>query len=315
MLVKTSFKFLEAEKWFDTGNTTELLKAQSHFKTGLQVLDKKNESVYLFEDFVIKFFHDKKTNNDRVERAKILKGIVPEILGTSENFYKYKKNKSTLFSHIVTENSFRELLGWATANLWTTDNTESIKEECKYFYINKTQERVDKFLKNKKDEATRINGVTLPPIKELLSKIDEEWLCEGRKSPFHGDFILDNILYNGRGFCLIDWRQDFAGELRFGDLYYDLAKLNHNLTVNHDIVDRGLFNHSPQECHILCNTTLLRCKSILKDFVLQNNLDYKKVEVLTSLIWINMSPLHEYPFNKFLFNFGKLNLHNSLHND
>ena len=49
MLPKTPFKFLQSQKWFDTGNTRELLKAQSHFKTGLQVLEKKNESVYLFE--------------------------------------------------------------------------------------------------------------------------------------------------------------------------------------------------------------------------------------------------------------------------
>ena len=34
-----------------------------------------------------------------------------------------------------------------------------------------------------------------------------------------------------------------SGELRNGDLYYDLAKLNHNLTVNHDIVGKNLFNH------------------------------------------------------------------------
>ena len=34
--------------------------------------------------------------------------------------------------------------------------------------------------------------------------------------------------------------------------------------------------------------------------------------MLTSIIWINMAPLHEYPFNNFLFNFGKYNLYKNL---
>ena len=312
MLSKTSFRFVESKKWFDTGNTTELFKTSSYFKGDLEVLDKKNESVYLFDDFVIKFFHSKKINKDRVYRAKILEGIVPEILAYSENFYKYKKVKSNLFSHTVTEDSFSKLLEWASDNLWEFDNNESIKTYCKRFYITKTQERVEKILDGKIDNYCKINGEIIPPIEKLIDNIDLDWLCDGVKSPFHGDFILDNILYDGDDFTLIDWRQDFAGELKFGDLYYDLAKLNHNLTVNHAIVDKGLFDYSIENCHILCHTTLLRCKSILKEFILAKGLDFKKVEILTSLIWINMSPLHEYPFNKFLFNFGKFNLYKLL---
>ena len=56
----------------------------------------------------------------------------------------------------------------------------------------------------------------------------------------------------------------------------------------------------------------MECKNILKKFVKDNGYDYNKVEVLTSIIWINMSPLHEYPFNTFLFNFGKYNLYKNL---
>ena len=40
--------------------------------------------------------------------------------------------------------------------------------------------------------------------------------------------------------------------------------------------------------------------------------DLKKINLLTSIIWINMAPLHEYPFNNFLFNFGKYNLYKTL---
>ena len=152
------------------------------------------------------------------------------------------------------------------------------------------------------------NGYVVPTAKELLAAVDIEWLCAGRPAQFHGDFILDNILETEEGFCLLDWRQDFGGNLEVGDIYYDLAKLNHNLIVNHEIANKGLFVCGDNDCYILCNSKLIGCKSILKDFVEDMGLDFKKVETLTSLIWINMAPLHEYPFSKFLFNFGKYNL-------
>ena len=42
------------------------------------------------------------------------------------------------------------------------------------------------------------------------------------------------------------------------------------------------------------------------------NLDLKKVKVLTALIWLNMSPLHDYKMGEFLYYFGRLNLYKSL---
>jgi aminoglycoside phosphotransferase (APT) family kinase protein len=152
----------------------------------------------------------------------------------------------------------------------------------------------------------------VPGINELFDQIDSDWLCAGVPVQFHGDFILDNIIETKNGFVLIDWRQDFGGDLEVGDIYYDLAKLNHNLTINHFIVDQKSFSHQPARCHILCNSILLECKELLRDFTLRNGYDFKKVELLTAIIWINMAPLHHYPFNDFLFNFGKYNLHKQL---
>ena len=146
----------------------------------------------------------------------------------------------------------------------------------------------------------------------MIDKIDTRWLCDGVSGRFHGDFILDNIIETDNSFSLIDWRQDFAGDLDCGDVYYDLAKLNHNLTVNHDIVNKNLFDSSPENCYILTNSKLNECREYLHLFIEGNGYDLNKVELLTSIIWINMAPLHEYPFNNFLFNFGKYNLYKNL---
>ena len=49
-------------------------------------------------------------------------------------------------------------------------------------------------------------------------------------------------------------------------------------------------------------------KQQFKKFILLKNLSLEKIEILKSLIYINMSPLHEYPFDKLLFAHGKFQL-------
>ena len=110
----------------------------------------------------------------------------------------------------------------------------------------------------------------------------------------------------------MDWRQDFGGLLKSGDIYYDLAKLNHSLVINHEIINKGLFTIKIQDdviqCDILRKNYLVVCQEILYKFIIENNFNLEKVKLITSLIWLNMSPLHHYPFNIFLFYFGKWNL-------
>ena len=54
------------------------------------------------------------------------------------------------------------------------------------------------------------------------------------------------------------------------------------------------------------------CKAALVQYCNQVGVDYRKIEVLTSIVWLNMSPLHGHPFDKFLFYFGKYHLCRSL---
>ena len=313
MLNEVDFYYKEAGyyNWYDIGNTTELNKTRKAFKSSIEVLDKKDESIFFFDDFVIKFFSNSTINKNRVTRANNLKELVPDIIDSTENFYKYKKAKGYLFAKSVKQNTFLEFLKWTKNNLWILKQKDNFEKDCYDFYITKTTKRVNQYLKET-PEVDYINGEYIPSIYDLISIIDTEWLCRGIPSQFHGDFILDNIIETENGFKLIDWRQDFAGDLEIGDIYYDLAKLNHNLTINHDLVNKNLFNPSPDNCYILTHSTLNECKQLLHSFIKENGYDLKKVEILTSIIWINMAPLHEYPFNNFLFNFGKYNLYKNL---
>ncbi len=314
----TSFNLQPFNEWFDTGNTASLHRARAQAKDHFNNLDKMEESIFLFDDFVIKFYHDKKIILERVARARLLGSLVPKIEGTTENFYRYKFTKGMQYSDVATPSDFTQFLGWAKKNLWKkvheVDDDE-FQKVCKDFYFEKTKKRVQQFLdaNNLKDEKHIINGEPVPSIKELLARIDFNWLSNAEQRQFHGDFILENILKTKEGYCLVDWRHNFGGLQKGGDLYYDLSKLNHNLTVNHDMIHKDLYTVKIEPgnkvyCDILRKNNLVECQKVLFDFLQKEDYDEKKVQTLTAIIWLNMAPLHHYPFNIFLYYFGKLHL-------
>jgi NDP-sugar pyrophosphorylase family protein len=312
MIDSVEFNLCTTDQWLDIGNVGELERTRQFFKTSAEVLEKKEESIYFYDKHVVKFFANQETNCNRVQRAQNLGDLVPTIVSAAPNFYKYKKIEGELFANSVTQKKFETFLNWAQSDLWKPREIDNFSQLCHEFYVNKTLGRIEKYLTKYKDSERQINQEAVPDIYELFWGIDIDWLCDGMPVQFHGDFILDNILETESGFCLLDWRQDFAGNLLVGDIYYDLAKLNHNLMVNHEIVNQKMFDSSCENCYILCNSKLIGCKEILKTFVIESGYDWKKVQTLTALIWINMAPLHDYPFNRFLFNFGKLNLYRAI---
>ena len=162
--------------------------------------------------------------------------------------------------------------------------------------------------------------IKTPPVSQLLDKVPWEYLCDASPHQFHGDFILDNIVIDkNSNFKLLDWRDQFGnGSMESGDVYYDLAKMNHNLTVNHDIVCRELFYTSISKekvfCDILRKDNLVKCNKIFFEEIEKYGYDVNKVEMLTGIVWLNMSPLHHRPFDEFLFYYGKLKLFLALEN-
>ena len=63
---------------------------------------------------------------------------------------------------------------------------------------------------------------------------------------------------------------------------------------------------------ILRSNEKCECVKVLEDFVDEIGLDNKKVDIIKSLIWLNMAPLHPQPIGDFLFYFGKYNLYLNL---
>jgi len=311
-----AFKLIKTENWHDIGNTNELINTRKALKCDIKVLDKDDESIFFFKDTVIKFFSDKNICKNRILRGKSLseENLTPVIIDSRDNFYKYKKANGIVFSDVASYITFNNFLEWAMLNLWKPVECDNFNDLCKNFYYNKTLLRVEQYLNKYNDDQHMLNGIQIPGVYQLLEKVNFDWLATGIPVQFHGDLILDNIIKTDKGFTLIDWRQDFSGNLLAGDIYYDLAKLYHNLTLNHHILDRKLFFLDNNTCEVYCSSRLIDCKKILTDFVCKKGLDFKKIEILSCIIWLNMAPLHAYPLDQFLFNFGKYNLQKMFHN-
>jgi len=307
----STFNIIKQDFWYDIGNEESLKKTREIFPDKFHILDKEDESIYIFEKFVVKFFADTKMCRDRVVRTNVLENLVPRLISSSKNFYSYEFVDGVEFSKCATPECLVELFDKCFEELWVKKDKD-VRDACRKFYKEKTLDRLKKFYEKYgiEDKEENINGKNVPSLSEMFSKIDWESFCNVQATGFHGDFILENMIYDN-GFTLIDWRQDFGGNIEAGDMYYDLAKFNHNLTVVHDLIYNDKFEISVGDSVKVSienfeNYEELKEKylEILKERIV----DINKVNVLTCIIWLNMSALHDEKFSKFLYYFGKIKL-------
>ena len=327
------FEYNILENWYDTGNVDSYNKLSNVIKPNYYVLEKNYESLCFFENKVIKFINDKEINKKRIIRGKQLYPLSPKILNYTDNFLSMELIDGDILSDIYEYGIIYNLLNWSKQNLWT----EELKKEehidcCRRFYITKTIDRINK-LHFLHQEKNRINGLMCKNIIETIQNLPDNLLTNDTFTKFHGDFILDNIIKtscennqihesvtnsesitpgNCYMFKLLDWRHEFDNQIIYGDIYYDLAKLRHNIIFNHKNILDKLFTIEYTDNNVIvdlkCNYFQIQQLTDFDKFVIENNYNLKKIKILTSIIWINMSPLYEGKLSEFLFYFGKYNL-------
>jgi len=310
--------------WFDTGSienyeaTKKILEPKDFFD-----FSKKNELLFFANDKVIKFFNDKNIVKNRLIRAKNLKGLVPKISNTSGRFYSYDKIPGDIFYHYYSDKLFLRLLQFCKENLFVEKkiiSNEKFINSCKEFYIDKTYNRVQDFFakSNIKDNDGIINSENVLSFDQLFKKLDLKLLCSGKQTVFHGDLQFDNIIYNPDKdeFVFIDWRDSFGKTNRVGDLYYDLGKMYAGICMPYYLIKKNKFNFTLTGNEVVYNFSfpnkLINAKKIFTNFVISNGYSMKKVEILTALIYLNMSGLHNDPLDHLLFFHGKYLLNNLL---
>jgi len=272
---------------------------------------KTNEHLYFVGQHVIKFFSDSSIVKNRIAKALLNPAVFPKIERASEQFYSYKHmpgetlytyNNPTMFTHFI---------AWLDAEVWNRVDVEQkyMQKLCEKFYFDKTMGRLNDF-NNKYPEydcPTRVNGEPVLDMNILLEKIDWRKLSQGIPVFMHGDLQFDNVLFDPEQneFVLLDWRQDFSGEVAFGDLYYDIAKLNGGFLLNYDYIKKGLFTVERVGTDIYIDfarrNNCLIYEKILEKFIFDKGLELERVHLLTALIFLNMAPLHHPPFDVALY--------------
>ena len=309
-----NFKNIRVNKWIDIGDINLISKYENIFNCKYEVLHKNDESICFVYNKVIKFFVDENKVSDRFERGKLLGDLVPNLYDKRDNFFSMELLNGYVLTKSYNSKEIFNLLEWAMRNLWEKKDNKDFKNTCYDFYITKTLQRV-KLFKEKYGNYNNIkyiNKVKIKKIEIILENIKDILINEEQSYQFHGDFILENIIKVNNGYKLIDWRERFGDNLTDGDIYYDLAKLRHNIYINHENILNNLYNIEIDNENVYID---IKCnyKSIIQiqdfdNFILKNNLNLEKIKLLTSLIWINMSPLHDKEFGIFLYFFGLYNL-------
>jgi len=298
--------------WVDVGDL-------EHYKAAIlqrQDFDfsKTNEFLYTVNRRVIKFFADATITRRRVERARMNPSVFPGGIEERGSFYSYGFVDGQTMYEFNSPALFRKLLDWLDQNLWksVTVDQDAYRRACQTFYETKTRERVALYQKKYAvtDAPARINGRQVPSLQDALSRIPWNTIAEGIPVFFHGDLQFDNILSRqGGDFALLDWRQDFAGQVAFGDLRYDLAKLYGGIILNYDYIKKNLLsyteNGNEMEFDFAQRHRAPEYRAILEAFAQKKGLPRETLRQMTALIYLNMSPLHEPPFDKMLYSLGR----------
>ena len=313
--------------WYDTGNMKGYVNANKEISESGYDFDfsKSDEFLYFVGNKVIKYFRDKLIVQNRYKRSEILRGLCPDIKYVKDSFYAYEKQDGKVLYDVINDQIMHDFIYWLDTSLWekkeiSDSELKDYKLACFNFYYNKTLSRLNKYHEKHqiKDQVTYINEEKVPSIEKMLGCIDWDYMSSGIVSNFHGDLQFDNVLLkDDGGFLLLDWRQDFSGIVNYGDQYYDLAKLNGGMHVSYKLIKQGKFSFKKdsQGMVTIVNDTpkeLIRARKIFVNFLNNKGLDVSKVNILTSLIYLNMSPMHHEPFDHLIYNLGKLSLYEAL---
>lgn len=299
------------DTWLDFGNKSiyenSVNMAQKYNFT------KKDEITYFPNGKVVKWWNDPKIAEKKFLRVEFNKDIFPFNVKMKNNFICYDHFEGNTLYQKNNLEIFINLLNWLSTDVWKISRDQD-KRFLFSFYKLKTDERIKKFIDKYPDiqNVSYINNIKVSNWQTYYNRIDWNSLVENSIIAFiHGDLQFDNIIIDNNWiFKIIDWRQEFADSIIYGDLYYDLAKLLGGLVINYSEIKENKFNFTNENDRVLLDIPYVKNFKLYKEHLIKfskdNNYDFNKVDLLVPIIFWNMSPLHNYPFDKFLWYLGIL---------
>ena len=191
-----------------------------------------------------------------------------------------------------------------------TVKDDKILQSLEDMYLTKTLQRFDKLKTDSRfagffDRNITVNGkeyINLNEIIKLLKKIIPQYLYDVDKfTIIHGDLCFSNIMVDSNlSFIkVIDPRGKFGAFDIYGDPRYELAKLFHSVDGKYDYIIKDLFDvkYNPN-----CESIDYSIKERKTDFDLYKVFtetfgeeigeNLKKIELIESLLFLSMIPLH-----------------------
>lgn len=317
-----NYKFING--WHDIGSKETKEKAENFFLNSKSILPKYDQGIFFKKNKVYKFFTNSEIIKKRYERSKILNSHVPKILKKTKYFYVYKFHQGNVFSKLKNKKKeFPKLLFLLSKTFWkkktlTKNKFNIFEQKCNSFYYEKSLSRINYLYEknNINDQVEFINYIKTPKISSMFEKINWKDISNGIPVNFHGDLHFENIIKNKNKITLLDWREDFSGIKNYGDIYYDLAKINHGLIIDHGIIKNSKFmvkiDNNDIRINFIQSKENKHCQKLFFKFLKDNKYSIKKVKILTALIFLNIAGLHHYPYSFFLYYLGKSSLYNAI---
>jgi len=299
-------------KWLDTGNLDDLDRTREYFDDNPLSLYKITGEITYKEDTFIKFTPDKELNKNKVERAEALKAVIPANFKFTDNFISYDWEPGNTLYEYDSAYIYTKFLDKLKSTIIKADKYHDSAELFDKFYSKKTTERMmaflDRFGGKYLSEEFTVNGKRYKSMDDIVSKLDtKEFYNNVLYTLFHGDLQFDNIIYNTttHEFKYIDWRESFGGSTKGGDIYYDLAKLYGGAIIPYNMMkeeDAIKFYEGSTVVNYdyRVSEELNEFKSYYENWLVENGFELEKVKLITAIIFLNMSPLHDEKFGKML---------------
>tara|TARA_R110000824_G_scaffold118242_1_gene270483 strand:+ start:6704 stop:8647 length:1944 start_codon:yes stop_codon:yes gene_type:complete len=297
--------------WYDIGTVENYIKAQKSFTTQKYGIPKTNgQFLYKVNNMCVKMFQE--SVDSKCHRADNLGDLVPTINYKGNNIFSYDWiDGKTLYESKLDDKI--KFIDWVGKEIKTFQESDvDISADCQKFYINKTRDRLEKYLEyapNIMQGELVINSQKYKSINYYLDQIDVDLLCNTTipTIKWHGDMQFDNIIKTAENFKFIDWRDTFGDSIDYGDAYYDLAKLYGGICMNYSymkdeknysyIIESNCIEFSFRTDKVESKLLHQKFKRMVKD----NGYSYNKIKTLTALIYLNMAPLHEKRLDHLLF--------------
>lgn len=305
--------------WYDLGHINTFYKTRAKITTQRSFNELKISDTHVYKTGVP---HHKiaAEGNWFHELPVRLKGFVPQLMdrGVSDGKPYYVIEflyLAPLNELLVNGNNpkffwkkiFRHLSSWlhACSEQFPQDHLEHVSACRQDLIVRKTTKRLTDFCESMEfsaDNPITLNGIKLPSINEVANQCIKLALAKPMlPGILHGDLCFSNILYDSRAdmLKLIDPRaMDFNDQFTmYGDIAYDIAKVNHSIIGLYDYIIAGAFSvHYTDKYNlfleIFVDERIEKIQSAyLEEQLLPNVLAIDYIP-LTILLFLSMLPLH-----------------------